>query len=278
MAATVFAEVDRVLGGAGIPVLPVKGVITGRTLYADPAERELRDVDVRIRPRDFSRALALVGRTAGWRVGHVVPAYRNITVAIGGLDVDIETSCGPPGFCGLRVEAMIERAEPGPSAQLPRMPELHDHALLLVVNAVKDHLVTTTPAALEDLRRIACEPRFCPERLRRLAEESGTLFMVHLVARFLGRQQAAWAEMDRILSRGHALRSREVDALLALIRSRGASSLAVRVATRLTPDGCLRPLRALAQAGIYELEMAATARGRSSSQSRQRSTPGSTSR
>lgn len=39
----------------GIPVLPVKGIVTAYTLYEDPAERALRDVDVRIRPQDYVR-------------------------------------------------------------------------------------------------------------------------------------------------------------------------------------------------------------------------------
>ena len=273
LAATVFAEVDRVFGAAQIAVLPVKGVVTGRTLYADPAEREIRDVDVRIRPRDFERALELAG-SARWPVRNVLRSYRSFIASVGGLDVDVETSCGPPGFCGLRVDDMLGRAEEGPTVDLPRVPELHDHALLLVVNAVKDHLVDTTPAALEDLRRLVRLPRFSASRLCDLARQTRTLFMVHLAARFLGDEAPGWKAIDVDLSRAHRRRAQAVGVFLRLVRSRGQSSLVVRLATRLTPDGWQRPLEGLCRAARYELE---TASGRSSSQSRQRSTPGSTS-
>ena len=274
MATTVFAEVHRVFRGAGIAVLPVKGVVTGRTLYPDPADREIRDVDVRVRPEDFDRALELA-RGEGWPTRNVLRSYRSFIASVGGLDVDVETSCGPPAFCGLRVADMLRRAEAGPSADLPRIPEIHDHAVLLVVNTVKDHLVDTTPAALEDLRRLVLQRGFSIERLLERAAETDTIFMVHLVARFLGAGSPPWRALDERLSRASRARSRAADALLWLVRTRGQASLLVRVATRITPDGWQRPVEGLVRAARYELE---TARARSSSQSRQRSNPGSTSR
>ena len=270
LAVTIFAEVDRVFAQAGIRVLPVKGVVTGLQLYEDPSHREIRDIDVRISPGDFPNAVRVAERQ-GWALRNVFRAYQTFTATVGGLDVDLEANCGPPGFSGLRVEDLLRRAEVGPVAALPRVPELHDHALLLVVNVVKDHLVDTTPAALEDLRRIASLPRFSPARFYGLARDAESLFMVHLVARFLAGEGGAWRRIDVDLSQAHPLRSRVVDAWLALMRRRRAASLAVRVATRLAPDGWRRPVWALARAGLYELE---AARARSSSQSRQRRTPG----
>ena len=269
-AAAIFAEVHRVLAAAGIAVLPVKGLVTGLQLYDDPSQREIRDIDVRLLPADFARAVR-VAEGQGWAMRNLSPAYQSFTATVGGLDVDVEASCGPPGFSGLRVADLLRRAEVGPSAELPRVPELHDHALLLVVNVVKDHLVDTTPAALEDLRRVVCLPRFSPARLFRLARDAESLFLVHLVARFLADQVEPWRQMDVDLSQAHPLRSRVADAWLALVRRRDATSLAVRLATRLAPDGWRRPAWALARAGLYELE---GARERSSSQSRQRKTPG----
>ncbi len=273
-AATIFAEVDRVFGAAGIATLPVKGLVTGLQLYESPAEREIRDVDVRIRPRDFGPAVR-IAEAQGWPLRNVSHAYASFMANVGGLDVDVEASCGPPGFSGLHVEDLLRRAEVGPIRELRRVPELHDHALLLVVNVVKDHLVDTTPAALEDLRRIVQLPRFSRSRFYGLAREAESLFMVHLVARYLGDGSAVWGQIDADLSQAHPFRSRLAEAWLGVMRRRRAASLAVRVATRLAPDGWWRPAQALARAGLYEVEeMAARARGRSSSQSRQRRTPG----
>jgi len=40
---------------AGVPALAVKGVVTAYSLYREPTERPIGDVDIRIRPEDFRR-------------------------------------------------------------------------------------------------------------------------------------------------------------------------------------------------------------------------------
>ena len=52
--------------------------------------------------------------------------------------VEVETSVGPPGLCGLAVDTMIAHATRGAEGHLE--PELHEHALLLAVNVFKDKL------------------------------------------------------------------------------------------------------------------------------------------
>ena len=95
----------------GIKVLPVKGIVTSKLLYDDIAERPMLDADFRVLPRDLERALVAAKR-AGADVYARYRAYRSAILMFDGMQVDIETSVGPPGLCGLTVEAMLSRAEP----------------------------------------------------------------------------------------------------------------------------------------------------------------------
>ncbi len=50
-------ELHRLLGDAGIEWRALKGFATSHLLYADPAQRSSRDIDVLVRPDDLQRAL-----------------------------------------------------------------------------------------------------------------------------------------------------------------------------------------------------------------------------
>src|SRR5258708_7564750 len=93
----------------GIPVLPVKGIVTAYTLYDDPAERAISDVDVRIRPRDYER-VGQLARRRGWRFVEVKRAYKNYVLEVEGVLVDVECHVGPPHVCSLRIEDMLARS------------------------------------------------------------------------------------------------------------------------------------------------------------------------
>jgi HAMP domain-containing protein len=141
---------------AGLPVLAVKGVVTARLLYADVADRPIADVDIRIRRRDFWHWHEIATR-AGWRCWNSVWTYRTRSYTFSPLALDVETHVGPPGMCALTVDEMLARStecELGSELRV-RIPETHDHAVLLVVNAYKDWLVLGNPASRTDLDRIA---------------------------------------------------------------------------------------------------------------------------
>lgn len=53
------------LAGVGIRPLALKGSATAHLVYADPAQRERRDVDLLVRPREFDAAVAAL-RERGW--------------------------------------------------------------------------------------------------------------------------------------------------------------------------------------------------------------------
>jgi hypothetical protein len=182
----------------GVDVLPVKGILTAYQLYADPGERPIQDVDLRVRPRDLNRVRD-IGHRAGWRLVHRSRAYCTLSFDVLGFLVEFETHVGPPGLCGLSVEAMLRRAtRRAEGLCFPHLePELHDHVLVMCVNAFKDKLVDAPAGALRDLELLPDRADFSPERLVDVARDTGTATILWIVARWLAgvREVTAW---DRI--------------------------------------------------------------------------------
>ncbi len=197
-AADALRRVIDVFTGEGIEVLPVKGIVLAHTLYESVADRPIADVDLRILPRDLRRA----GRAAvreGWRVWINSRQLGSRGLDVSGTLVEIESTIGPPGVCAVGVDRFLARSRVT-SAGLGfehREPELHDHALLLCLNAFKDKLVRAQPWALRDLERIVAVRGFQPEVLALRAGEARLRTMVWAVADWLVgvRHLALWREV-----------------------------------------------------------------------------------
>jgi hypothetical protein len=232
----------RVLEGcrdAGVEAMPVKGVVTGRLLYADPGERPLEDVDLRIRPRDLP-AMARAGGRMGWRCVNRSLAYRTIAFDVLGFLVEFECHVGPPGLCRLRVDDMLRRAQPSfdPLGMPYLRPDPHDHVLLLCVNAFKDKLVDAPSGAVRDLELFAERGEFVERRFVALAAECKAVTIAWIVATWLADrfQSAAWGRIRDDLGR--------------LAPRRRYASLYRRVALRKRRGPVYRQaLRVLARAG-----------------------------
>src|SRR5271157_538554 len=87
-----FRTLATELGRHSIPVLPVKGVVTARALYDDLAVRPIRDVDVRVRRKDFPRAVR-VARDRGWHRTHVA-LLGQAQWRVEGMEVDVKSELG----------------------------------------------------------------------------------------------------------------------------------------------------------------------------------------
>jgi hypothetical protein len=216
-AARVFRMVASAAGDEGVPVLPVKGLITSRTLYPDVAVRPIRDVDVRVRRRDFARVVR-IGRQRGWHKKHVV-LIGQVLWEVDGVEVDVKSALGPPGLCSLSVDDVMGRAETRVDGLgFPHLePEWNDHALMLVLNVFKDGL-SSARWAVEDLLRIAGASRFDPAVLVKRAREGAVSTALWLVADWLARTEnaSAWRDVrDRI---GSTAPSRRVATTYALWR------------------------------------------------------------
>ena len=190
--------------GGGIDVLPVKGVLTAHLLYADPGLRPIQDVDLRVRPEDLDR-VRLLGERAGWRLVSRSRAYGTLGFDVLGFLVEFETSVGPPGMCALRVDDMLRRATPqsGSLGVSHLQPELHDHALLLCVNAFKDKLVDALPWAVRDLELLPAQEGFSATRLAALAKGIGATALLWIVAGWVARTRGAagWEKVRDELGR-----------------------------------------------------------------------------
>jgi len=250
------AEITARFELAGIPTLAVKGIVTAETLYRDVVHRPMTDVDLRIRRKDFSRALS-IARQNGWPVVRVLRAYRNIVLTKGGVSIDIETHVGPPGLCAMTVEQMLDRAhvlnqEPGRTF---RTPELHDHVIVLCVNAYKDKLRGAYPWAIEDLVRIVRDPSLSIQRLVELATQSKVRTLVWLVADWLAevRGDECWR---RVRSAVGDPPPRPLYAAIMRRMLRGRpDSLANRLLARAAADTVGHRLLALATACAVEVEL-----------------------
>ena len=187
LAEDMLRQVLDVCEAHAIPVLPVKGVLTARLFYRDVAERPICDVDIRVVPRDLDR-LVVAGQRAGWELLRHSRPYQNVVFGICGRSLDVEASVGPPGLCGLTIKDMLDRSTESiaPFGFRHRQPELHDHALVLCVNAFKDKLVLAAQGAIGDLTLIAARPEFDPPRLVALAHRSEVASILWIVADWLG--------------------------------------------------------------------------------------------
>jgi hypothetical protein len=201
LALEALARVLEAFGARGIDVLPVKGVILAHTLYANVTERPMQDLDLRIRPRDL-RAAARSARERGWPVRRTSRQLGTIEFDVSSCLVEVETTIGPPGVCAIGVGEMlarsVERTEP---LGLPhREPEIHDHALLLCVNAFKDKLPFALPWSLADLSRIGRLPTFDPETMCARARDARLTGMVWLVAEWVAREGGAATAWSNVLA------------------------------------------------------------------------------
>jgi len=246
VARRVLVKVATVTRRARIDALAVKGVVTSGWLYADPSERLLTDVDLRIRPRDFVRFIALA-QAEGWGMARCMWSYFNADLEVDGVQVDVEGTIGPPGLLALSVDAMLRRATLQPEGFWA--PEIHDHALLMTINVFKDRLTQATPWGIEDLSRVVTAPYV--ERVH----EARATGMAWIVADWMERTRGvrAWADIRKRLGGDRPKRWAYTRAVGAM--SRGApESLGLRVLMRAASDTPWRVPASLAIAGAWEVE------------------------
>jgi hypothetical protein len=257
---TVVKRFDR----AGIDTLAVKGVVTTHTLYREPTERPMGDADVRIRPEDFDRAARVAREEAGWRIEEWRPEYGAFVLRAGGLSVtvDVESVIGAPGLCGLSIDEMLSRATRGVGGVDVRVPEVHDHAVLMSVNVFKDKFSLAAPWALEDARRIVEAEGFDAARFVDRARRAKIASVAWIVADWMVRERGsgAWEDVRRRLGGRQAPRPLYASAFRAL-QDRAPEAMATRVLARLGADDPRMWLRAMTRAMALE---ASRAMGRSS--------------
>lgn len=257
-----FARVAQVAAARGIAVLPVKGVLTSRLLYAQPAERPMVNVNVRVRARNLD-ALCAAGVADGWKLVERWRAYRCAAFEVQGERVELETTIGPPGYCATTVDAMIARATEhvAPFGVPHLQPEMHDHALLLMVNAFKDKLAQASDGGLNNLSRLASRPGFSFETLAQRLREGRITGLGWLVAEWMvePRGDVAWRELGRALGGRPPARlyAAAFHALGGGARRGPLGRLASRLLVRAAPDSVTMKARSLLTMLAWSAELAA---------------------
>ncbi len=248
------ARAITLFAGEGIDALPVKGVVTSRTLYPDVAERILTDVDLKIRPSDFRRALRLVQRE-GFPLLQLLRTYGNFVFSIDGVPVDVETTASVPGLCALGVDTMIARATPSDLLGVPHLlPDLHDHAVVLLLNVFKDKLVHAFRWAVRDVELLGA--RVDATTLVARLGEASALSMGYVVARWMAsRGDQQWRALGDAIGE-RVPRMAYARAHEALLRDVSYDALKLRMHSRFGADSPALRATALVRAAACSLEIA----------------------
>lgn len=77
-----LARLLRLLGEAGIPVVPLKGVALAQALYGDTAARVCADIDILIPPANLAQAIALIA-ASGYRTESSDPYFSKLVLRHG---------------------------------------------------------------------------------------------------------------------------------------------------------------------------------------------------
>ena len=244
-AAEAFRQVVNVTRAGGVDVLPVKGIVLAHTLYDRVEERPMVDVDLRVRRQDLKR-LASILRSAGWTVDVTSRQLGTMEIHASRTLVEFESSIGPPGVCAIAVEDMMARATKRTTLGVDHLePEIHDHALLLCVNAFKDKLVLAAPWVREDLYRIAVTPAFNAHEFVARVAEAELATVVWIVADWLSAasQETVWTDVRNRL--GEVRRRNYADLYMRLVR-RAPESVALRLLARAASDSRALRVKAVA--------------------------------
>jgi hypothetical protein len=162
------------------------------------------------------------------------------------MELDVESSVGPPGLCALSVDTMIahaqRRREPFGFEHL--IPELHEHALLLCVNVFKDKM-RSAEHAWTDLERIVGARGFEPGRFVETARRARAETLAFVVAEWMVRERAceAWRPLVEMLSPPSRPRYAQ---LVRGLAARGRWGAATTVVARVACDDPVQRVRALA--------------------------------
>ncbi|MBL8678860.1 MAG: nucleotidyltransferase family protein [Myxococcales bacterium] len=235
---------------------PVKGIVTAGWLYPSVSERPISDVDVRVAPSALDLVLAIAKQNR-WTIAKNDDVYRSLEIVIEGVTFDIETHFGALGMSSLDTTAALARGTRTTETFGVEHCRLtvHDHALLLALNVLKDRVGESAPWAVEDLVRVAREPTFDPDKLAAIAWSAANASALWAIATWLSetRASAPWGDVARAIGsvprEAYATRVREK---LAKASSRTALDRAERrVLGRSASDRIEQRAKALATMGRW---------------------------
>lgn len=186
LARQVLEKVAKKLDRAGIPWVPVKGVILAEELYSDPTERDYGDVDLLVDRAAFAGGLAVL-RENGWELTYLSHELGEIACLVDNVPFELHAEVGRRDLTGMMVTDVIRRSTWDDSTfgfRTRRLDDL-DHVLLLAANVVKDWFVQHKPHHAEDLGRLLLKLAGHESHLVARAEAGGFRTGLFNVARWL---------------------------------------------------------------------------------------------
>ena len=175
LASEILRDAARALGGVGIPLMPLKGVLFQRVLYADPAERLMSDIDVLVPEHQFGRAITAL-LAAGFRPQKIGRSLIEVALlSPKGLAIDLHRRLFGTGRYRLSTAAVFRRASLDESLfGVPlHIAHPHDTAAHLIGKFVSDHVVADAVPRLEELALWAAHSHIDAAQLARHLELSG---------------------------------------------------------------------------------------------------------
>lgn len=151
-------EAIAALGAAGVPVALFKGIAYAGTLYPDPAERPMTDVDLLVAPHDADRAFAAITRLGYWHAGPAnqrAPRTHAITLKRRGAAIDLHRGPMQLGRAAIPHEAVLARARP--AAHLPGALRLDpvDETLYHLAHMIRSDLHVPLLSFIDTARLLA---------------------------------------------------------------------------------------------------------------------------
>jgi hypothetical protein len=153
--AAVLLEVLAAFGREDIRPILLKGAAYAGTLYPDPADRPMSDIDLLVPARAVARAEACLRRLGYWHVGGAhqrSPRHHAITYKRRGSSIDLHRHMAQAGRTRIDIDAIWREAVPSqvPGALRPST----DHEWLLHIAHLGRHELSVPMINFVDLARL----------------------------------------------------------------------------------------------------------------------------
>src|SRR5262249_42710345 len=141
-----------------------------------------------------------------WPIRHDSREFGARTFAFEDIVVEVATSVGPPGVCALTIADLLARSHVDERAYgfKVRVPDFHDHLLLLCINIFKDKFDDAPAWCTTDLGRMVLSRYFDEREFFAVVRAGKNRCLVWLVADYLisaleGEARERWRSIrDRI--------------------------------------------------------------------------------
>lgn len=171
----VVRRVGQLLGGRGIPVMPLKGILMQQLIYADPSERRISDVDLLVPDHRFQEAVSSLSANGYQPVALgrslIEIAFRSPT----GITVDLHRQLFSPYRYRLSTLEVFERSSPNEHLfDVPvRLAHPLDTLAHLIGKWVSDQVAGGCPHRLRDIERWVALYRISPQAAATHLEKVG---------------------------------------------------------------------------------------------------------